>query len=155
MSICRFLAFLIGLLGILCFGAVRVHAAESSGIRIEAILVWASHAAKTNDTNLKELEPALAKKLSKRFKWPLYYEVRRKEASISEKDLTKVPISEKCMLEVKHLGEHRFEVKLIGKGKPVSRSVESLANGHIMIVGGDDKNDTAWLIVIRELPAKK
>ena len=150
----RFVTVLTILIGILCFNTGKLHAADSS-IRVEAILVWAAHTAKTNDANLKELEPALVKKLSKRFKWPLYYEVRRKEASVSEKDVTKVPISEKCMLEIKHLGEHRFEVKLIGKGKPVSRSVESLAHGHLMIVGGDDKNDTAWLILIRELPEKK
>jgi len=142
-------------LGLLCLGAIPVQAAETSGTRVEAILVWATHVAKTNDTSLKELEPQLAQKLGKRFKWNLYYEVRRKEATVGTKDPTHVPISDKCSLDVKQLGEHRFEVNLTGKGKPVSRMVESLANGHLMILGGDDKNDTAWIILIRELPAKK
>jgi hypothetical protein len=155
MSIRRFLACLIALLGILSFNATRLTAAESSGIRVEAILVWATHVAKTNDASLKELEPELARKLSKRFKWNLYYEVRRKEATVSGKDATRVQISDKCLLEIKHLGDHRFEVNLTGKGKAVSRTVESLARGHIMVVGGDDKNDTGWLVVIREPPAKK
>jgi hypothetical protein len=155
MSIRRFLACLTALLGVFCFSSARLYAAESSGIRVEAILVWATHVAKTNDASLKELEPELAKKLSKRFKWNLYYEVRRKEAIVSGKDATHVPISDKCSLDIKHLGEERFEVHLTGKGKAVSRTVESLAHGHLMILGGDDKNDTAWLIVIRELPAKK
>jgi hypothetical protein len=135
--------------------AARLSAAESPGIHVEAILVWATHVAKTNDASLKELEHQLAKKLRKAYKWDLYYEVKRKEATVSGKDATHVPISDKCSLDIKHLGEERFEVHLTGKGKPVSRTVESLAHGHIMVVAGDDKNDTAWLIVIREIPAKK
>src|SRR5882672_2992735 len=101
MSSRRFLACLIALLGILCFNAARLSAAESSGIRVEAILVWATQVAKTNDASLKELEPQLAKKLRKAYKWDLYYEVRRKEATVSGKEATKIPISEKCLLEIK------------------------------------------------------
>jgi hypothetical protein len=155
MSIHRFLACLTALLGVLFFNSARLSAAESPGIRVEAILVWATHVAKTNDASLKALEPELARKLSKRLKWDLYYEVKRKEATVTSKDATHIQISDKCSLDIKHLGEHRFEVHLTGKGKAVSRTVESLAHGHIMVVGGDDKNDTGWLIVIRELPAKK
>src|SRR5256885_4308909 len=135
MSYCRFVPFLTLLLGALCFGTPRLSAADAD-LRLEAVLVWGTHVAKTNDANLKELEAPLAKKLHKAYKWENYYEVRRKEATISGKELTKVPISEKCALEVKHLGEERVEVKLIGKGKPVSRSVESLAHGHLIILGG-------------------
>jgi len=155
MSIRRFLACLIAVLGALFLNSSRLSAAESSGIHVEAILVWATHVAKTNDASLKELEPQLTKKLSKRLKWNLYYEVKRKEATISGKEATHIPISDKCSLDIKHLGEERFEVHLTGKGKAVSRTVESLAHGHIMVVGGDDTNDTGWLIVIRELPTKK
>jgi trehalose-6-phosphatase len=154
MSIGRFLAFLTLLLGALCFNTPRLFAADAN-LRLEAVLVWATNVQKTNDTNLKELEPALAKKFRKAYKWNYYYEVRRKEATIAGKEATKVPISEKCALEIKHLGEERVEVRLIGKGKPVARSVESLAHGHLMIVAGEDKNDTAWFVVMRQLPAKK
>jgi hypothetical protein len=149
------LGYAVLLLGVFGLSTARLSAAESSGIRVQAILVWATHVAKTNDASLKELEPDLAKKLSKRLKWDLYYEVKRKEVTVSGKDATHVQISEKCSLDIKHLGEHRIEVHLTGKGKAVSRTVESLAHGHIMALGGDDKNDTGWLIVIRELPAKK
>jgi hypothetical protein len=155
MSNRRFLACIALFLSVLCFGTSRIIAAEASGVRVEAILVWATHTAKTNDASLKELEPQLIKKLRKTYKWDLYYEVKRKEATVSAKDLTKIPISEKCTLEIRHLGEERFEVHLIGKGKPVSRTVDSLAHGHIIILGGDDKNDTAWLIIIRQVPAKR
>ena len=150
-----FLASLIALLVLLCLSAARLSAAESSGLRVEAILVWATHVAKTNDASLKPLEAQLTKKLRSAYKWDLYYEVRRKEVTVSGKDPTPVQISEKCSLDIKHLGEHRVEVHLTGKGKAVSRSVESLAHGYLMVLGGDDKNDTAWLIVIRELPAKR
>lgn len=155
MSSRGFLVCLMACVGGLCFGTTHVRAAESPGIRVEAILVWATHVAKTNDSSLKELEPQLVKKLSKQYKWPLYYEVKRTEASVSGSATTAVPVSAKCSLQIKHLGEERVEVNLIGKGKPVSRSVESLAHGHLIILGGDDKNDTAWLIVIRQVPAKK
>jgi hypothetical protein len=142
------------LFGVLGLSTVRVSAAESSGLRVEAILVWATHVAKTNDASLKPLEPQLTKKLRSTYKWDLYYEVKRKEVTVSGKDATPIQISDKCSLDIKHLGDHRVEVHLTGKGKAVSRSVESLAHGYLMVFGGDDKNDTAWLIVIRELPKK-
>ena len=154
MSSRSFLACLAAVLGFLFCSAGQLHAADS-GIRVEAILVWATQVAKTNDASLKELEPQLTRKLRKAYKWELYYEVRRKEVAVSGKEATKIPISEKCLLDIKHLGDERFEVHLTGKGKAVSRTVESLAHGHIMVLSGDDKNDTAWLIVIRELPVKK
>jgi hypothetical protein len=151
----RLLGYAALLFGVLCFGAGRLSAAESSGFRVEAILVWATHVAKTNDASLKPLEPQLTKKLRSTYKWDLYYEVKRKEVAVSAKEATPIQISDKCSLDIKHLGDHRVEVHLTGKGKAVSRSVESLAHGYLMVFGGDDKNDTAWLIVIRELPAKK
>src|SRR5437764_13406558 len=104
MSNRRFLAYLTVLLLGLSFGAPRLFAGDG-GLRLEAVLVWGTHVAKTNDANLKELEPQLAKKLHKAYKWENYYEVRRKETKIAGKDIAKVPSRETCHQQAKQNAE--------------------------------------------------
>jgi hypothetical protein len=127
-------------------------AAETPDIHLEAVLVWGTNGEKPADKDLKELEATLAHKLSKTpYKWKNYFEVERKNVVIPQKSVKQVPMSKHCSLEITNLGDNRVEVKLFGKGKPVSRNIESLAVGQTMIIGGDDKNDTAWLIVLRQV----
>lgn len=147
-----FLAFTFGL----WLTAPSIMAADAAGMHLEVVLVWGTNEAKPDDPNLKELDPGLAKKLGRApYKWKNYFEVRRKEVNVALKSTEKLPMSKHCSLEIRNLGNERLEVKLIGQGKPVSRSVESLPMGHTMILGGDGTNDTAWLIVLRQISAGK
>jgi len=133
--------------------AVPIARAVEPDMHLEAVLVWATNGEKPAGKDLKELEPALAKKLHKSpYKWKNYFEVRRLTASVSPQTMKTVPMSSHCALEIINNGDNRVEVKLVGEGKPVSRHVESLPPGHIMVIAGDDKDDNAWLIVLRQLP---
>ncbi len=151
MSVQRTLVQLSALLFVFCFTAEPLVAADSSTLHLQIVLVWASNGQKPSDKNAKELEPDLTKRLRKTpYKWKDYYEVRRKAVSVTANNIEKLPMSSRCSLEIKNSGSERVEVKLIGEGKPVSRQVESLPRGHIMVIAGDDKNDTAWLILLRQ-----
>jgi len=135
--------------------AVSASQAAEADMHVEAVLVWATNGEKPPDKDLKELEPALARKLHKSpYKWKNYFEVRRLSAAVPPQTMKTVPMSSHCALEITNNGDNRVEVKLVGEGKPVSRHVEDLPLGHIMVLSGDDKNDNAWLIVLRQLPAK-
>jgi hypothetical protein len=128
----------------------------STEMTVQAVLVWGTNGEKPPNKNLKELEPELARKLSKApYKWKNYFEVDRRLITIPANTNKHVPMSEPCELEIKNLGDDRIEVKLIGRGKPVSRHVEPLPMGQTMILSGDDKDDNAWLIVLRQQAAKK
>jgi hypothetical protein len=63
-------------------------------------------------------------------------------------------MSEHCMLTVRSLGDNRFEVKLQGDGKPVSTHTETLQDDWPLILSGDAKNNTAWLVVIQKVTDK-
>jgi hypothetical protein len=127
-----------------------------SDLNVEAVLVWGTNSEKPAAKKLRELEPDLARKLGKSpYKWKNYFEVERKSV-VSPVNVTKrLIMSERCELEVKNLGDERVEVKLIGQGKPVSRHVESLPPGYTVVLSGDDKNDTCWMIVLRQIHLQK
>jgi hypothetical protein len=143
---------------LVCVGLVlsRPAVAGTPEMTVQAVLVWGTNGEKPPNKNLKELEPELARKLSKvPYKWKNYFEVNRTLATVPANASRRVPMSEHCELDIKNLGDDRIEVKLTGRGKLVSRNVEPLPMGHTMVLSGDDKNDNAWLIVLRQQPLKK
>ncbi len=124
-------------------GATQVSAADS---KLEVHLVWG-----TNDEGTskhKSLEPLLAKKLGM-FKWKKYYTVNRKEIALDQ-DPQKISLSKKCDIKVKQLDEHRYEINVYGEGKHVRKITEKITKEDSLVIAGDDKNDCAWFILIRE-----
>jgi hypothetical protein len=57
-------------------------------------------------------------------------------------------LSEECSVEVKLLPENVAEVKLIGKGKAMVTRRHSLSKPDALVLAGDDKNKTAWFVVL-------
>jgi hypothetical protein len=156
MTIHRSLSYLGSLVVGLCMYLQPASILASSDINVEAVLVWGTNAEKPTAKKLRELEPELSKKLGKSpYKWKNYFEVERKSVVSSVNITKRLVMSERCELEVKNLGDERVEVKLIGQGKPVSRHVESLPAGYTVVLSGDDKNDTCWMIVLRQIPLQK
>lgn len=130
--------------------------AGPSELDLEAQLIWGTNDEKSPDPNHKDVDPAVAKKLSHSpYKWKNYFEVNRQKTSVAAGTTQKLVMSKQCEIEIKNLNDDRIEVKLFGNKKPVSRHVTALPPGQIFIVGGDAKNDTAWLIVIKRAEAKK
>jgi len=60
----------------------------------------------------------------------------------------RVRMSEKCEIEVENLGDSTVEVKLFGEGKMVVRKKQALPTGELLVLAGEDKNDTAWFVVL-------
>jgi len=128
-------------------------AAETPGeLKVQIRLIWGTNEAKPDDPKLKELEGP-CKGWMQKFKWKNYWEVDRKTVSLPPGQSKKVPVSKLCEVELKHLDKQNFEVKLFGEKKLVDhRMRESLANGRPLIIAGDDKNDSAWFVVITLSP---
>ncbi|MBI3849294.1 MAG: hypothetical protein HY298_03230 [Verrucomicrobia bacterium] len=126
----------------------------AADLKVEARLVWGTNEDKSPNPDHKPVDATLAKKLRKVFKWHNYFEVNRKTATIPQNQTANINMSSKCVLEVKNLGNARVEVKLIGKGKLVSKNAQTLTPGEDLIVAGDDKNDTAWFVVIRSVDSQ-
>jgi hypothetical protein len=132
------------------FGGTRAHAAPMT---LEVQLLWGTDAAQSPNPAHKPVEPEVKKKLDELpLKWPHWYEVNRKKFKVARgPEPVKVPLSEKCALEVKNLGEGNVEVGLFGKGNHVVRRIQKLPKGELVVFGGKAPNATAWLVVLKRL----
>ena len=77
-----------------------------------------------------------------------FFEVNRQTFAVTT-NYTKVVMSKQCSIEVKDTGDSRIKVKMFGEGKEVSRIEKSLPKGETLIISGDNKNQSAWLIIIK------
>ena len=57
-------------------------------------------------------------------------------------------MSDQCEIEVQSLGNASVELKLYGQGKMVVRKTQKIKAGELLVLAGDDKNDTAWFVVL-------
>jgi hypothetical protein len=134
----------------LAMGVVAVQPnARAAERKLEAQLLWATDDAKSPDPNHKPVDGDLSRKLkSIPLKYKHYFEVKRQAFDINDKAYTKVEMSKQCYIEVKDKGESRVTVKLYGEGRFVKRLDSALPKGETVTIAGDDKNGTAWLVVV-------
>lgn len=124
--------------------------AQTVAMRFQAQLVWGTNDDRSPDPNHKPVESEVKAKLNELpLKFSNYFEVNRKTLEVSLSGTNRVPLSEKCEVEVKSLGESNFEVSLFGKGKQVVNRKQALKKGEMLVVGGNAPNATAWLVVLK------
>jgi len=124
--------------------------AGSADLNLQAQLVWGTNNEKPDDPNLKEVEPGVAEKLRKVFKWKNYFEVKRQNFAVTAGTPKKVKMSDHCEIEVQNLGSSSIEVKLYGKGKLAVRKTQKINPSELLVLAGDDKDDTAWFVVLSQ-----
>jgi hypothetical protein len=134
---------------VLVFSSNAPALAGEGEVGLLAQLVWATDGAKPAGKELKEVDAVMRKKLRGVFRWKNYYEIGRKEFKVVSAALSRIRLSPKCEIEVEHLGKSSFEVKLFGEGKMVVKKRQGLTPGELLVLAGDDKDDTAWFVVIR------
>lgn len=139
----RFLAICL-----LAFAALQTQAAD---LKVEAKLIWAANDRPTNHPNLKPVEGELAQKLTNVFKWKYYFEMTNQVVSVPPSGEKRATMSKKCDIIVKDLGRPRVEVQLIGEGRVVNKTTESLSKGKYIVIAGDDKNKCAWFVAMTQL----
>ena len=125
--------------------------AQAAELKFQIQLVWATDDAKPPaGKDYKPVEPGVRRQI-KALKWKNYFEVRRLDFVVAPGATKRVPISEKCELDVKDLGNSSVEVVLYGKGKEVARVKQALRKGEILVPGGDAPNETAWLAILKRV----
>lgn len=140
--------FLVLLLGF-GWGLLQVVAASVPvETRVQAVLVWGTNESKPNGKSLKEVDAKLRERLANIFKWQNYFEVSRKSAGVPAGKTQGIKLSDDCSVEIKILPENLAEVKLIGKGKTIVTRRHSLSKPDALVLAGDDKNNTAWFVVL-------
>jgi hypothetical protein len=120
-------------------------------LNLDAQLIWATNGKKPADTELKDVDARLREKLAKVFKWRSYFEVTRKPCLVKAGKpgpWTQVRMSGKCRLEIQGQEHPWVEVKLYGEEKLVVKKRQAMKPGEILVLAGDDKDDTAWFVVL-------
>jgi hypothetical protein len=123
--------------------------AKGADMQLEAKLIWGSNDSADKVSHKLVADPKLSSDLHRIFKWSNYYEINTKSVTIPANKSGELQMSEKCKLEIKNLGKNWIEVNCIGKGKQVSKGKHSLAPGKWFTLAGNDKNNTAWFVVMR------
>ena len=136
----------------LMFNGINLRGADGSELKYEAQLIWATNDKKSPDPKHKPAEPEVKRKLGELpLKWDNYFEVSRKEVKVAKGGKNKMPMSDKCALEVKHVEGDKVEVSLIGKGEAVLKRTQALPKGEILVLGGNAPNETAWLVTLKRI----
>ena len=127
--------------------------ALAGDLKLQTQLVWGTDDSKPPEgKDYKPVEPDIQKKLRELpLKWKNYFEVRRTDFTVSPAVTKKVPLSEKCELNVLNQSNSTLEVSLIGKGKEVVKRTQALPKGEILVLGGNAPNATAWLVILKRL----
>lgn len=144
----RLLAFF---LSVLSFVPLSTSAKE---LKLEAQLIWGTNDEKSPNPAHKPVDAATAEKLRKVFKWKNYFAVTNQVKVVPSRGSNRFDLSQQCSIEVTELAGPRVEVKLIGEGKEVNKTIKPLQKGESITYGKDDKNDTAWFVIITELDEK-
>ena len=127
-------------------GSLRVAAADE--LTLQARLIWGTDPGATQTKGLKDLDAATKAKLKKVFKWEEYYLMHQKTVRVTPAVSQRLRMSTKCELEVHNLGRSHIEVKLFGEGKLVVRKKQVIKAGELLVLAGDDKNNTAWFVIL-------
>lgn len=142
-----------------CFLALLLLAASApqtfaANLKLEAKLIWGSDDEKSPNPDHKQVDSATKEKLRKVFKWQNYFVVNRSVKEVPSRGSNKFELSKECTIEIKELEGPKIEVKLIGKGKEVHKTTLTINKGESVVYSGDDKNQSAWFVIITELGDK-
>ena len=127
--------------------------AFAANVKLEAKLIWGTNDDHdySKDKKHKRVDDATTGKLRACFKWKNYWEVTNQVSHIPSRGSTTLKMSEPCTLKITELEGPKIELELIGKGKPVTRAVKTLVKGELTTIGGEDKNGSAWFILVNQL----
>jgi len=118
--------------------------------RFHAILVWATDDEKPpeKEEELRAIEPKLKERI-KFLKWKNYFQVgERKHISIRPNETKEIQLSHKCKLKLHETEKEGLQVQLIGENRPVLSKTQSMPLKDVLIIGGDAKDATAWMVVL-------
>ena len=134
------------LLGIILTLGASAAELKAEDRKFQAQLIWGTDMEKPDGPELKKVNAELGERLQKVFKWKFYFEVKDVKFVVPEKGTKKVTLSKKCDIEVRDLGKPMVEAKLFGEGKLVKTVKQAAAQS--LVIAGDDRNDTAWFVVL-------
>ena len=133
------------------FGSSGLNA-YAADMKLEVQLLWGTNDDQSPDKNHQPVDPDIKKRLKDLpLKWNNYFLVNRKRFDVAPLATKKEPLSEKCAIEVKNLGNDSIEVTQFGKGQQVWKGTQALPKGKFLFLGGNAPNATSWLVILKRI----
>lgn len=139
------------LLCALALSFFAAHPVAAEDLKMDVQLIWGTNDEKSPNPKHKPVDDALDKKLKKIFKWKHYFAVKRQQLNVPSRQAKKVDLSEKCSIEIVELEGPKVEVRLFGEGKLINKTTKGLTRGEIITLAGEDKEETAWFVILQQL----
>lgn len=123
--------------------------------QLEVLLIWGTNQEKSSDPAHKQVSPETAKDFKKVYKWTNYFVINRKNSAIDSKKKTSIKMSDHCRIEVKYLGDDRYEICLwgkdvkTGKEEAVVSGKQTLPKGEKILLMGLNENESGWFVLVR------
>ena len=61
---------------------------------------------------------------------------------------------DQCSLEIKAVGDDKFEVLLMGKGERVAKGTQKMPPGEKVFLMGVSENESSWLVILKQKKGK-
>ena len=139
-----------GFLFLLLISVALVGHVQAEDLKIDAKLIWGTDDEKSTNATHKVVDEALVKELRKTFKWKNYFVINQQTGVVPNRGTKQFQMSKQCVIEITELEGPKVEVKLIGEGKPVNKTIQTLSRGAFFTIGGESKNGCAWFVVVTQ-----
>lgn len=98
---------------------------------------------------LKEVDPAVKKRLGEFLKWNYYYEISCKKADLKEPREYSVVMSKHCEIKINKIEDEIVEVKLYGNDKMVVKKKARITPGKPQSIAGKTESTAEfWCVLI-------
>jgi len=141
------------LVAILC-GCLPAYAVEGNKgtAKFEVQLLWGTDLEKSPDAKHKPVEADVDKKLkSLPLRFKNYFLVNKQAVDIATSETKKVPISEKCEVELQSIDSLKYTATFYGKGKQTAKRTQTFPLGEMLVHGGNAPGSNAWLVVVKRV----
>ncbi len=152
-SVCKFVSTWAAA-GLLAAASPLFAASPEPPLNVEVRLVLGTDTLKSAPADFKKMDPALAKTLSRSFRWSEYYEGKPQKVQAPAQQSQKVILDQDCSIELKNLGKSRIEVKYFSGAKEIGKTVNTLPPQNWLTLGSVDKSNSAKFVMIRLVPEK-
>ena len=120
-------------------------------MKVRAQLVWGTNLKESKKPGHKPVDEETAEKLQKIFTWKNYFLEKNVVATVPNRGTETIQLSKKCTVKIRELPGSSVEIQLIGKGRPVQNATKAFPKGEWIIIGGDDRNECAWFVILKRL----
>jgi hypothetical protein len=137
-------------LGLVCLAFATPARAGGTNVTVHAQLVWGTNLKESSSKDHKPVDSKTAEDLRKVFKWQNYFVIKSETVELTQGKQQELKMSDKCALEIKSVGNDKFEVLLLGKGERVAKGVQKMPPGEKVFLMGVSENESSWLVILKQ-----